>query len=334
MEIRKLGELCDVTTGNLNKENENPFGKYDFYVRSVQKLKCDKWTIDYDAIVIPGEGSFIPQYSTGKVAIHQRVYIIKSKNTNLLKNKYLYYWWLKNSNILYKNACGSTVKSLRKNNFLSPSIFLPAIYIQQQIINIIEPFEKIKKNILSKLEQLKNLYSKIVNNKFNYELMINNEIKFEKGVNFKKIKFSSNGITFINVSAINNKPNKYVDLISKNLINVNYGDVVISLDGTPGLVNNFLYGINGYGYKLVSCKYKNYELYFSLLNKYNQKVISKFSTGTTILHASKAKNQLVIMDFEKYKNVLEKIYEIEIKWKAINLNLYRIINNLIFKYLV
>jgi len=42
MEIRKLGELCDVTTGNLNKENENPFGKYDFYVRSVQKLKCDK----------------------------------------------------------------------------------------------------------------------------------------------------------------------------------------------------------------------------------------------------------------------------------------------------
>lgn len=347
MEIRKLGELCEIVIGKTPRtnieqywnQNDVPFidgslrkkGRYisNFAIKSNKQVVADKSDI---LMSILGNFDFV--YVDECTAFNQQVCLIKNNSNEKIFSKYLYFFLKKSIKRFETISIGTTVKHLNKTIIKNFEISFPKISIQQQIINIIEPFEKIKKNILSKLEQLKNLYSKIINNKFNYELMINNEIKFEKGVNFKKIKFSSNGITFINVSAINNKPNKYVDLISKNLINVNYGDVVISLDGTPGLVNNFLYGINGYGYKLVSSKYKNYELYFSLLNKYNQKVISKFSTGTTILHASKAKNELVIMDFEKYKNVLEKIYEIEIKWKAINLNLYRIINNLIFKYLV
>ena len=77
------------------------------------------WTINGNYTIIPGEGIFYPLYNEGKASVHQRVYYIKANNY-FIKDKYLYYWWLKNNNILYKNSVGTTVKSLRINNFTSP----------------------------------------------------------------------------------------------------------------------------------------------------------------------------------------------------------------------
>ena len=72
-------------------------------------------------------------------------------------------------------------------------------------------------------------------------------------------------------------------------MNVNEGDVIWSLDGNKGFVNSFLKGINGYGYKITSDKYENYQLYYSLLTRIKQNIIKQNSHGTTIMHATKAK---------------------------------------------
>ena len=142
MEIKeyKLGDICVVKNGTKNKEDCSKNGKYNFYTRSKIVLKSNDWTVDGECTIIPGEGIFYPLWNNGKAAIHQRVYYIKS-NELILKNKYLYYWWFKNSWILYQNAVGTTVKSLRMNNFIDPKIKLPNIQTQQAIINIIEPKE-------------------------------------------------------------------------------------------------------------------------------------------------------------------------------------------------
>ena len=178
MAIYKLGELINVSTGNMNKEDQVTDGEYDFFVRSQNKLKANTWTVDGEYVIIPGEGIFIPQYSIGKVAIHQRVYYINTINKDILSTKYLFYWWLKNNGILYKNAVGSTVKSLRKSNFIEPLISLPNIDIQNYIINIIEPFEKM---------------NNLINNKI---------IAIKKTLNFNFLENESNNVRLSEISKI------------------------------------------------------------------------------------------------------------------------------------
>ncbi len=145
----KLGDISFVKNGTKNKEDQSINGKYNFYVRSKNILKSNDWTINGNYTIIPGEGIFYPLYNEGKASVHQRVYYIKANNY-FIKDKYLYYWWLKNNSILYKNSVGTTVKSLRINNFTSPIIRLPNLEDQQQIINIIEPFEKLKLHLLKR----------------------------------------------------------------------------------------------------------------------------------------------------------------------------------------
>ena len=161
MEIIKLDNICDVKTGNKNKENNDENGLFPFYTRSQIILKSNNYTIDEEAIIIPGEGSFIPMWNMGKAAIHQRTYIIKSSNLNKLLNKYLYYWWFKNYKILKQSAVGSTVKSLRKFHFLKPQINLPNLKYQQDIISIIEPFENLELLYQEKKNNLVNLLTSL-----------------------------------------------------------------------------------------------------------------------------------------------------------------------------
>ncbi len=178
----KLGQICDVKTGNMNKEDSDENGKFPFFTRSTNILKCNKFTIDGNYTIIPGEGIFQPMYTSGKAAVHQRVYFIKANN-NFILDKYLYYWWIINSKILYKYAVGTTVKSLRLNNFLNPIIKLIDINEQQQIIDIIEPFEKILYNYKLKLNKINNILISLYKT-----LSIDNLISINKiiKVNFNK----------------------------------------------------------------------------------------------------------------------------------------------------
>ena len=92
-----------------------------------------------------------------------------------------------------------------------------------------------------------------------------------------------------------------------------------------------MFGINGYGFKVFSKneKFKNYQIYFSLLNKFNQQIMQKFATGTTIKHANRAKNHLILLDFLSWNNFLKLIYEYEIKLKMMSEKIKLIISNLI-----
>ena len=338
MEIISLSEVSEVKTGTKNRENNEENGLYPFYTRSQNILKSSEYTIDDEAIIIPGEGIFIPIWHSGKAAVHQRTYIVKSSDNKRLLNKYLYYWWSKNKIILDKSAVGSTVKSLRKFHFLNPKIKLPSILYQLDIIAIIEPFEKLNNQIRKLIQKLKYIYFKIINNfSDSIGFMKDNQILFEKGINFHEVMLSENeDIPFINVSAINNNINKFIKSDYMDKVNTEIGDVMLSLDGNPGLVNNFLWGINGYGYKVISKNnnFSNYQIYFSLLSRINQIIIEKNATGTTIKHATKAKNKLIIFTFNKWNEILELIFFYEIKLKEI-LNLSnKIINKLIKLFVI
>ena len=271
-------------------------------------------------------------WNDGKAGVHQRVYYIEAKKDYIL-DKYLFYWWCKNKNILYNLAVGTTVKSLRASNFQSPIIKLPNLNTQQQIIDIIEPFESMKLNLKSSLNKINLFIDKINQKSSAIGKMKDLNIEFQKGKNINSNLLTSNitNIPFINISAINNKINKYV--LDENISpNIEYGDVVLSLDGTVGLVNNFLKGFNGYGYKVFSNDIKNYQIYYSLKNKINYEIILSNSKGSVIKHASDAKNEILLFDYSNITNI-EKIYEFEISLKKKIKILDKIINLLIEKYI-
>ncbi len=179
-------------------------------------MRSNDYSIDGNYIIIPGEGIFDPMWNSGKAAIHQRVYYI-STNENICKTKYLYYWYIKNNDILYKNAVVTTVKSLRLRNFLDPEIQLPDLQTQQEIINIIEPFEKLIEQTNKKINNVDLIFQNIIEN-IKTKSKIVDLASINAGQSPPQIsKYWKNGkIPFVNINDLTN--NMYV-LFSKNFIN-------------------------------------------------------------------------------------------------------------------
>ncbi len=305
MAIYKLGDICNIKTGNLNKNDSTTKGKFKFYTRSQNILLSDQYTFEGEYIIIPGEGIFMPLWAKGKIGVHQRVYAINSNNKEILMDKYLYYWWLVNKDILNQSSVGSTVKSLRKSNFENPSIHLPSIIEQKKIIDIIEPLELMYDQVLKIKKKLWFLEKNIISN--SDETI--HSFEFEKGGMPNKEPGST---PFLNVSAANNKINRFVS----NEANIFPGDVTLSLDGNCGLVNNSLYGFNGYLYKVTSDLFEPWQVYYSLLTKESQNIIKINETGTTIKHSSNSKKQLKVRSFVE-EDFLQKAFELTIKIKKI-----------------
>ena len=99
---------------------------------------------------------------------------------NIYLNKYLYYFFQKNENIISKLAIGSVLKKANMNILGNYKVNLPNIKTQQKIINIIEPFELLKQNFYNKKNKLINLinylykYNSQNSDKENYLLSMTN----------------------------------------------------------------------------------------------------------------------------------------------------------------
>ena len=222
----KLGDITFVKTGNKNKNDQVINGLYNFFTRSQNILKCNNFTIDGKYTIIPGEGIFTPMWNNGKAAIHQRVYFIKANN-NYIKDKYLFYWWTKNNQILYRSAVGTTVKSLRYDNFVSPKIKLPDLSLQQSIIDIIEPFERRRDNLLEQKKYLelkiKLIYSKSKSSIYKQVKEIVNMTKHKKIDSHTILDLSS-----ISSNDLFNLKFKNVNDFKTNIYSINEDQVYIS----------------------------------------------------------------------------------------------------------
>lgn len=139
--------------------NENIIdGEYIFYTRNEGTFKSNKYTHNQEGVIVAGEGNFTPKYANGKFGLHQRAYLIYSKNT-LFSNKVLYQ--IVNSNVNYLNgvAVGSTVKSLRRNSFENMPFYIDGEYNNiEPILSQIHRLEKIYMNKIEKLKTLKTYY--------------------------------------------------------------------------------------------------------------------------------------------------------------------------------
>ena len=156
-EIKKLGEVCEISTGNANTEDAIENGEYAFFDRSKLIKKSSTYLYDCEAIIIAGEGAtFLPKFYSGKFNLHQRAYAIFNFNKNVdiqYVNKYLIHF----HRYFQRVAVGATVKSLRLRHFQELPIPIPHHREQLRIVAILdEAFTAIAKAKANAEQNLKN----------------------------------------------------------------------------------------------------------------------------------------------------------------------------------
>jgi type I restriction enzyme S subunit len=156
-EVKKLGEICEISTGKSNTEDAIEHGKYAFFDRSRIIKKSLKYLCDCEAIIIAGEGqTFLPKFYSGKFDLHQRAYALFNFNKNVDIN-YVYKYLIHFHKYFEEVAVGATAKSLRLRHFQDLPIPIPPLTTQKIIVSILDKsFEKISKAKENAEENLKN----------------------------------------------------------------------------------------------------------------------------------------------------------------------------------
>ena len=107
-EQRKVKELCSITTGKSNTQDQIDDGKYPFFIRSDTPVRSNRYLYDEEAVITIGDGNIgkVFHYVNGKFDLHQRCYKM-SDFTDVLA-KYFYYFF---SSHFYDRAMKMTAKA-------------------------------------------------------------------------------------------------------------------------------------------------------------------------------------------------------------------------------
>ena len=134
-EQRKAKELCSITTGKSNTQDQVDDGKYPFYIRSDMPVRSNRYLYDEEAVITIGDGNIgkVFHYVNGKFDLHQRCY--KMADFKDILAKYFYYYF---STRFYDRAmkmtAKATVDSVRLEMISDMEIQFPKSYDEQRSI--------------------------------------------------------------------------------------------------------------------------------------------------------------------------------------------------------
>ncbi len=262
MEIRKLGELCEIIIGKTPRTNiEEYWNKNDVpFIDGSLRKKCryiSNFAIKNNKQIVANKsdilmsilGNFDFIYVDEFIAFNQQVCLIKNNSNEKIFSKYLYFFLKKSIKKFETISIGTTVKHLNKTIIQNFDVLFPKINIQQQIINIIEQKEElfIKYKSLVKIddfESFKNNWWILINIIEPFENKLNNLMKRKD--NLKKLlvnfyyKFSSNrkllfkNLIKFNITKYKNQRN-YVDTSNIGYCEFISSDPIIKLKSRANL---------------------------------------------------------------------------------------------------
>jgi type I restriction enzyme S subunit len=127
--------ICNITTGASNAQDQVENGIYPFYIRSEQIVRSNKYLFDGEAVITIGDGQIgkVFHYVNGKFDLHQRCYVMR--NFNGVDAKFFYYYFSAN---FYERAMSMTAKatvdSVRMEMIADMPINIPSSIVEQQRI--------------------------------------------------------------------------------------------------------------------------------------------------------------------------------------------------------
>ena len=117
-EVKRLGDVCRITTGKKDVNEGNPNGQFPFFTCSRSHTYSDSYSFDTEAILIAGNGEVGNlNYYKGKFEAYQRTYVLSAFSVPV---KYL--WQQLNAYLaetLGLGKVGSSIPYIKKENLVS-----------------------------------------------------------------------------------------------------------------------------------------------------------------------------------------------------------------------
>ncbi len=141
--MRKLGELVDIKTGKLDANAADQDGLYPFFTCAVQPLKINTYAYDCECALVAGNGDLNVKYYNGKFNAYQRVYIIESKDKNILDTDYLSKFLALSLRKLRSKTKGAVIQFIRLGDLTNLKINLPLLEEQKLITQSLSKAENL-----------------------------------------------------------------------------------------------------------------------------------------------------------------------------------------------
>jgi len=83
-EVKRLGDVCRITTGKKDVNEGNPSGQYPFFTCARTNTFSDSYSFDGEAILIAGNGEVGNlSYCNGRFEAYQRTYVLQNFTANV-----------------------------------------------------------------------------------------------------------------------------------------------------------------------------------------------------------------------------------------------------------
>jgi type I restriction enzyme, S subunit len=263
-----------------------------------------------------GSAALIPE---DNLFLHnQRLGLIDRIDNNIFEKKYLYF--LFNSHIvrgqIYGSATGTKVRHTAPKRIYNVKVSIPGVKTQREIISIVENYDDLIETNRRRIELLEESARLLFREWFVYfrfpghekiktvdgipqgwkREKLNNLVSFKRGVEPGSDNYLESNepgtLPFYRVSdLLTKKPSIFVDEQYVKGAILKKKDIVISLDGSVGIVSIGLEGCYSTGIRKLVIKNKkiNRAFLFSLMKSYYiQGFISAYAKGTTIQHAGES----------------------------------------------
>ena len=176
IEIKTLGEVCDITYGTRIVKDKINSGLYDVYGGGDITFTIDKYNREGFNIIISrfAMSKTCVRLLDKKLFLNDSGLSIKSK-FEYLNDKYLGYYLLNNQEYIYNLSRGAAQKNLDIDKFKLMKIPIPTIEVQNKIVEyldmIYEEVIKLNKEKIEKIKKLNKSYLEL-NLQFNKDIEI------------------------------------------------------------------------------------------------------------------------------------------------------------------
>lgn len=167
-----LGDVADFINGRAFKPDEwETNGKMIIRIQDLtNSINSPNYTSkDFDKKYLVKNGDLLVSWSATLDAfiwnkedswLNQHIFKVK-ENHKMINRKFLYYLIKNRITDFKKQSHGSTMKHITKDKFISIKLHLPPLIYQQQIVDVLEKIEKLKK-FRDEADELTNEYLKSV----------------------------------------------------------------------------------------------------------------------------------------------------------------------------
>ncbi len=302
--VRTLNFEANIFDSNLIYINQD---EYEF----LSKSKVYSNDIIMNKIANAGSVYIMPDLDQ-PVSLAMNLFLIRFND--LLDQKFMYYLMKIYEPYIKQYANGTATLTITKESVRNLKFRVPTLNVQKKIEKVLSSYDDLIENNLKRIKLLEEsailtyeewfLRFRIDGEKlktdndtglpFGWEdVLLTGCIDLIKGIepgssNYEDVKTEQN-IPFIRVGDLSKRNSKiYVSEELANNRTINKRDVLLSLDGSPGIVKFGLEGCYSTGVRKAVSKKDNLSNIFiyNLLNSQGiQGLIEAHSTGTTILHA-------------------------------------------------